>query len=105
MSWIDGSVLDELKRENAVLREHEGIIQAALGPYIREMEGSAKEAQAHYEAGRADPELRARQDASFITNIGYRQMAQMFQNSAESARRAFEALLDMTCGKDEDDES
>lgn len=88
-------------RYHAVLSEHETIIQTALRVYVERMEESAKEAQGAYEAGQADPEIKAQQDKSLVSNYGYKVSAQMFRDSAQSARKASDDILDAILGPEE----
>lgn len=101
---MDAGMQEEAARYHAVLSEHETILRTALQVYVERMEEAAKEAQAAYEAGQADPEVKAQQDESFVTNFGYKHSAQMFRESAMSARKASDDILNAVLGPDEDDE-
>ncbi|WAB08854.1 hypothetical protein SEA_SUCCESS_75 [Streptomyces phage Success] len=104
MRQIEYGMEKQAARYHEVLTDHETIIRTALQVYVERMEEAAKEADAAYKAGQADPELKAQQDKSFVTNHGYKVSAQMFRESAESARKASTDLLNAVLGIDEDDE-
>ncbi|MFE9442478.1 hypothetical protein ACFYO2_26530 [Streptomyces sp. NPDC006602] len=77
------------------LNNQEGVIRAALGKYERDMREAEKEAREAYQAGQADPQVKAAQDASVIANRGYLHAANMFRESAESAVTALEEMMDV----------
>lgn len=101
-TYIDPSMTDGLIRYHEALKDHESIIRMALGVYRERMEAAREEAQAAYEAGQADPVLKATQDASFMTNDGYCQAAAMFADSAKQAEEANMSILNAIC-PDEDE--
>jgi hypothetical protein len=70
---------------------------------MERMEENAKEAQTAYEAGQADPEVKAAQDDSMVTNFGYKHLAEMCRQSAQSAQKASDDILNAVLGLDEDD--
>ncbi|MFF8367837.1 hypothetical protein ACF05W_03235 [Streptomyces lydicus] len=106
MSGIEFGMENEAIRYHRVLSEHETIIRTALTGYVERMEEAAKEAQAAYEAGQADPAVKERQDGpnSFVTNLGYKYSAEMFRQSAASGRQASDDILNAVLGVDESDE-
>ncbi|MFF3453233.1 hypothetical protein ACFYXH_02670 [Streptomyces sp. NPDC002730] len=104
MIQMDAVMQEEAARYHAVLSKHETILRTALQVYVERMEEAAKEAQAAYEAGQTDPEMKAQQDKSFVTNFGYKHSAEMFRQSAHSARKASDDILNAVLGPDEDDE-
>lgn len=81
------------------LNENEGLIRNALGKYARDMQEAEKEARTAYAAGQADPQVKAAQDASLLTNRGYLHAANMFKDSAESALVALEEMSDVLLGE------
>ncbi|MEV5913385.1 hypothetical protein AB0M00_31395 [Streptomyces chartreusis] len=105
MTYVDAGTMEQATRYHAVLTDHETIIRTALQVYVERMEEAAKEAETAHEAGQADPEIKAQQDKSFVTNYGYKVSAQMFRESAQSARRASTDLLNAVLGLDEDEDN
>ncbi|MFB7027195.1 MULTISPECIES: hypothetical protein [unclassified Streptomyces] len=96
-------MLEEMQRCHGVLIEHDSLIRTALRVYAERMDENAKEFQEAYEAGQADPEVKAQQDKSYVTNYGRKHAAEMSRQSAESARKASDAILDAILGPDEDE--
>ncbi|MGQ5602937.1 hypothetical protein [Streptomyces sp. EKS3.2] len=103
MTYMDAGMMEQATRYHEVLTNHETIIRTALQVYVERMEEAAKEAEAAYKAGQDDPELKEQQDKSFVTNHGYKVSAQMFRESAQSARKASDDILNAVLGLDEDD--
>ncbi|MGI5196919.1 hypothetical protein ACQEVY_25330 [Streptomyces sp. CA-288835] len=103
MGYIDSGMEKEVARYHAVVVEHETIIRTALQVYVERMEEGAKEAQAAYEAGQANPDVKAAQDKSYVTNFGYKHLAEMCRQSVASARKASDDILNAVLGPDEDD--
>lgn len=73
-------------------RTNETFILHVLGHYENYMRESAKPSMAEYERGQADPVVKAAQDASMITNNGYRQIALMAVQNADKAKRLADEL-------------
>ncbi|MGW0583679.1 hypothetical protein ACWD25_49015 [Streptomyces sp. NPDC002920] len=101
MRHIEYGMEAEAARYHAVLSEHETIIRTALQGYVERMEGAAKQAQEAHEAGQADPQVKAEQDGSLVTNFGYKHMAEMFRQSAGSGRKASDDILNAVLGMDD----
>ncbi|WP_306964322.1 hypothetical protein [Streptomyces afghaniensis] len=95
----------ELTRYHKVLTDHHSVIRTALWGYVERMEKAAKEAEDEYKAGQADPEVKARQDASYMTNRGYKHAAALFSDSAKSGREALEDLMNAELGPEEDEDT
>lgn len=70
----------------------EEIITNALEYYARRMREEAAVAREHYEAGQADPAVKAQQDTSMVTNEAFRMAAEMFGDSAWRAEEAGNTL-------------
>ncbi|MEU9404791.1 hypothetical protein AB0E08_03660 [Streptomyces sp. NPDC048281] len=104
MSRIAPGMEAELIRYHEALSRHESLIQTALRVYAEGMDASAKEAQAAYEAGQADPKVKAEQDASLMTNRGFKHSAELFRESAKSARSASDEILNAILGPEDGDE-
>ncbi|MEU5577761.1 hypothetical protein ABZ791_10870 [Streptomyces huasconensis] len=104
MIRMDAEMQQEATRFHAVLKEHSSVIRTALHVYVERMEESAKKCEAAYKAGQEDPEVKAQQDASYITNNGLRHLAEMSRQSAESARQALTDLLNAELGPEEDED-
>ncbi|MFI2909474.1 hypothetical protein ACG2OD_14655 [Streptomyces sp. PDY-4] len=100
---MDQGTVQEMSRYHETLSTHDRIIRTALGVYVERMERAAAEAEAAYNAGQADPEVKARQDASLMTNYGLKVASQRFQQSAESGRKALNAILDAVLGPEDDE--
>lgn len=75
-----------------VVRQHQHVIINALHNQARHMDEAAKLAGEQYEAGKADPEVKAAQDRSMVTNNGYYQSFKMFRDDAAEARKVIEEL-------------
>lgn len=71
------------------------VITNALRNHVEHMEKAAEVAETAYAAGQADPDVKAAQDASYITNKGLRTSAEMFRQDAHKARQVMEELEDM----------
>lgn len=79
------------------LLEHENTITNAMYVYAQAMNEAGVGARAQWKAGQDDPEVKAAQDGSFITNLGLKHSAQLFDDSASRARdvaRRLQAMLD-----------
>lgn len=106
MNVIESGMEAEVVRYHEALSQHESVIRTALHVYVERMEENAKECQAAYEAGQKDPEVKAKQDASYMTNAGLRHLAEMSRQSATTARKASDDILNAILGPEEaeDDE-
>ncbi|MGN7135786.1 hypothetical protein [Streptomyces pseudogriseolus] len=93
----------EWQRYHVALSEHSALIRQALYVYLERMEGAALGAEAEYKRGQEDPEVKAQQDASLMTNRGYRISAQMFRESADSARKALDDIMNAELGPEGDE--
>ncbi len=86
----------------AYLAANMSTITNALYLHADRMTRSADEAQQLYEQGQADPAIRARQDATFMTNPGYRHSAQVLREDGERAKAVAERLQELI--DDDEDE-
>jgi hypothetical protein len=68
--------------------QHRDTITNALRVFARNMQDAATTAQAAYDAGQADPAVRAQQDATMMTNTGSKHSATMFTTEARKADAA-----------------
>lgn len=91
MNKINGQELDLAEW----VQRNETLLSIALTSYAEYMEEAATEARAAYEAGQADPAVKAAQDGSLVTNNGLRISAEMFTDSAERARFAASEMDDL----------
>ncbi|MFE6226911.1 hypothetical protein [Streptomyces sp. NPDC057854] len=103
MVYMDAGMMEQVTRYHKVLTKHESIIRTALSVYVERMEENAKACREAYEAGKANPEVKAQQDASFMTNDGLRHLAAMSRESAASARKASDDILNAILGPEEDE--
>ncbi len=71
----------------------EPVIGNALTTHISRMRDAAESAQAAYDAGQADPVVKTSQDASWMTNSGYKHSAETFRESARRAEEVTERLM------------
>lgn len=78
------------------ISEHESIIKTALTVYAEYMEKESKSALDAYRQIKDDPERRAAQDNSLMTTNGLRMSGEIFQQAADKAQRAYEALEEIT---------
>lgn len=74
-----------------ILNNQETVINA-LEYYARRMNEEARHAREQYEAGQADPRVKAAQDRSMMLNVGYRQSAEMFAGNAWRVTEIIEGL-------------
>lgn len=81
---------------------HGLVLETALKARVEEKREAVNIAQAAYDAGQADPEVLARQDASLVTNAGYLHLAQVARTSAEQAEAAYAALIELLAAMEED---
>jgi hypothetical protein len=88
-------------RYQRVFTEHQGVIRSALWGYVERMEEAAREAESAYKAGQEDPEVKAQQDRSLMTNRGFKYAAQMFRDAVLEAREALQALMVAELGTEE----
>ncbi|MFD7605135.1 hypothetical protein ACFWAN_32430 [Streptomyces mirabilis] len=91
----------DVMRSHELLSEHESLIRTALRVYAERMDESAKTAQLAYDLGQSSPEVKAEQDKTYVTNIGYKHLAEMARQSAESARKASGDILNVILGMGE----
>ncbi|WP_369272374.1 hypothetical protein AB5J55_22375 [Streptomyces sp. R11] len=98
METIDQGEREQMARALAFLQEHEGIIRAALGSHARRMREDSVAAKSEYERGQKDPEVKAAQDNSLMTNFGFKHASALFMDSAESAEDASRDLSDVMLG-------
>lgn len=86
------------------VERHIGTITNALHNHADHMRDAATQARAAYEAGQADPAVRAAQDASIMSNNGLRHAAAMFTEDADKARKVATELQDLVdAGDDTED--
>ncbi|MGW6597923.1 hypothetical protein [Streptomyces sp. NPDC055036] len=102
MTYIDRSMVPQAVRHSEFLMRHEDIIRQALSVYAEHMSKAEAEARVAFAAGQADPQVKAKQDKSMMTNNGYGQAANMFKANTEDANRASVALLEALYPEDED---
>ena len=62
------------------------VITNAMMVFAEKTDKQAGAARSAYEAGQKDPEIKARQDRSLITNHGYKRSSIMLQDTADKAR-------------------
>ncbi len=74
------------------VKTNEYTITNALRVYAERMREGAVAARQQFEAGHADPVVKAAQNASLIANQGYRMAAEMAEESASSAVRVADEL-------------
>lgn len=84
-----------MSKSEQFIENYEGIIRAALDMYSREMKEAAAEAQANYDMVAAEPEMRRKQDATWVTTNGLLNFAKIFTENSDKAGRALSALLDL----------
>lgn len=97
-----------LRELASVARQHDSVILTALGARESHFGAAEREAREHYEAGQADPAVKAAQDATIMTNNGLKHSAEMFADGARrarDARLAFERALYRVDHDGEDPES
>ncbi len=82
------------------------VITNALHNHAERMTAAAADARTQYKAGQDNPETLAAQNASIITNQGYRMSAELFEQDAGKARGVAEHLTRLIDGDDaaDDDE-
>lgn len=102
--------LTDEQRNNALLallRTDNAAIANALRFFAKEMECAAVEARKGYEAGQHDPDVKASQDRTLLTNNGLRQSMLMFEQQAKGTQRLadqIEWLCDDFAHDDTDDD-
>jgi hypothetical protein len=96
--FIDPDSGKQMALYSAFLHDNEGILRTALESFARHMSEAEKDARAAYEAGQADPEVKAQQDASMVTNFAYGHAADMFKGNAKNALEALTELRDVMQG-------
>lgn len=84
--------LDDARAAAQWAHTHATVIRAALSVYAERMQDSADQAHHAWQAGQADPQIKAAQDASMVTNAGFGSCSRLFADSAASARRALAAM-------------
>jgi hypothetical protein len=77
---------------------YSGAVRSALAWYAGYMRGESASAQASYDAIMADPEARARQDASMMTTSGLHHAALMFAEAADQADETLAVFKTLTIG-------
>jgi hypothetical protein len=65
--------------------QHRDAITNALRTFARDMQEAADKSQAAFEAGQADPAVRATQDATIMTNAGCKHSAVILAANAQKA--------------------
>ena len=100
--WEAGDLVRLIEIARAT-EAHFHVITNALHNQADRFDEAAKEARTHYDAGQADPEVKARQDRSGITNHGYKRLAIIFEEEAAKARTAANDLQARINGDEDDD--
>lgn len=93
----------DAQRVGNYVDENIDVIINALHNHAERMTDAAELAQAQYDAGQYDPDTKAAQDRSLVTNNGYKHSAQLFEKSAKKARTVANTLRTMIDGPDENE--
>ena len=88
----------------AYVERHQSTITNALRVYAEHMRQAAEQAMGEYERGQADPEVKAAQDGTLISNNGYRQSAALFTENADKAREVAEGIDELIDGNEDDED-
>lgn len=104
MTFLDPEQITQLGR---LTNDHHEFIINALQVHAGRMRDAADEARAAYEAGRTNPTVAAGQNASLITNDGYRQTVELLTEQADKARDLVDKIVkiidDEVDGEDDED--
>lgn len=83
---------ERLQNLELFVTEYASVIDTALRVYAEDMTANAKPLEVQYDQVYGDPELRARQDNSWVTTMGLKHLAALLRDSASQALRARAAL-------------
>lgn len=87
-------------RLGELVERESGLILTALAVYAEGMQQAADSARRAYEAGQEDGAVKAAQDATLMTNGGYKGSAEALRQAAELAREVYAALTLLIDGDD-----
>ncbi|MFC4501768.1 MULTISPECIES: hypothetical protein [Streptomyces] len=87
MPFIEASALNSAENLRRFVVANKYVIKEALRVYQEAMTSARTMAQRHYEDGQSDPDIRAKQDGSWVTNEGWGGLADQYRHNASEAAR------------------